>query len=200
MKNVVVACSVALLVLMGVAEDVTAADNDVPGNERGFYLEPGLGINWLDQETGHPQPADAGFHLSLVGGYRFHRRWAVELHTGYLHNVLPESVVDDGFFIETYEEDTLTQIPIVANLVYHFVTSSRFEPYLGAGIGVVNGANEDDSGFDGAVEFIAGVRYELGKTTALGLSYRFIMVAAASAFAEEAVGNDTVNLSLKLRL
>ena len=194
------ACAMVLLAAPGTVGDLTAAENEASDAKRGFYLEPGIGINWLDQEEGHPQPADAGYYLSLAGGYRFHSRWAVELHTGYVSNLLPESVDQNEHFTRTYEEETTTQIPIIANLVFHFVNSSQFEPYLGGGVGVVRGSNGGSSGFDGALEFMVGVRHQLGETTQLGLSYRFIMVGVASAMAEEAVGSDSINLALKFRL
>jgi len=200
MRFALYACSLVMLVAPAMAGDQPAAGGNASREAKGFYLEPGVGINWLDQEEGHPQPADAGYHLSLAGGYRFHRRWAVELHTGYLSNSLPETTVEDGIFTTTYEEDDLNQIPIVANLVFHLVTTSRLEPYLGGGVGGVFGSDKEDAGFDGALEFMAGVRYQLSERTDLGLSYRFIMVAAASMFAEEAVGNDSVNLALKFRV
>ena len=185
MKNVLLLIA-ALLVIVPAA----AAQTEPAGFERSYYLEPSLGVNWVDQETGHSQPADAGIHLGLVGGWRFHHRWALEFHTGYLHNVLPATT--------TRDEYGLTQVPFLPNIVFHFPNSSRLEPYLGAGLGIVYGSNDDSSGADGALEFMGGARYRLDERLELGLSYRFIMVAVASMFAEEAVGNDTVNLALKI--
>lgn len=185
MKN-----SLLLIPALLVTVTAAAAQTEPDAFERNYYLEPSLGINWVDQETGHSQPADAGLHLGLAGGWRFHRRWALELHTGYIHNVLPATT--------TRDEYSVTQVPLVPNLVFHFPNSSRLEPYLGAGLGIVFGSSDGDSGGDGALEFMAGARYRLDERLELGLSYRFIMVAVASIFAEEAVGNDTANLSLKI--
>ena len=185
MKNTLLLIT-ALLVIVPAA----AAQTEPVAFERYYYLEPSLGVNWMDQETGHSQPADAGIHLGLAGGWRFHRRWALELHTGFLHNVQPATTTQDEY--------SMTQVPLVPNLVFHFPNSSRLEPYLGAGLGIVYGTGDDRSGTDGALEFMAGARYRLNERLELGLSYRFIMVAVASIFAEEAVGNDTANLALKI--
>src|SRR5512137_1138258 len=55
---------------------------------RRWYVDLGAGINWLDQESGHPQPADTGYRLSVAGGYQMSPRWALELETGYISNGL----------------------------------------------------------------------------------------------------------------
>lgn len=156
----------------------------------GYYFEPSLGINWADQETDHSQPSDPGLHLGLVGGWRIDRRWALELHTGYLRNVQPATPDEP--------EQTTTQIPLLADFAFHFPNSSRFEPYLGGGLGIDIISSGGDRGVDAALQFNLGLRYRLDAGLELGLSYRYIMVAAGSVLAEEAVGNDTLNLSLKI--
>ena len=178
---------VAALLILLVASDALAQTEGPP---TGFYFEPSLGINWVDQETDHTHPADPGFHMGLVGGWRINRHWALELHTGYLRNIQPAT--------PDYQERTTTQIPLVANFAFHFPNSSRFEPYLGGGIGVDFVNQEGEQGADGALQVNLGVRYRLEERLELGLSYRFLMVAVGSMFAEEPVGNDTLNLSVKI--
>jgi len=101
---------------------------------------------------------------------------------------------------EAYDENDLTQVPFIAALDLMFPTSSRFEPHLGAGIGFLYGDSNSGSGSDGAFEFVAGVRYRLDPRKEIGLSCRFIDHIAASLFAGEAVGDDTLNLSLQFAL
>jgi outer membrane protein W len=186
MKQMTLAPAVLVLLL------ATAVHAQTDGFVRSLYVEPSIGICWVDQASGHTQPADTGYHLGLVGGWRFHRRWAVELHTGRIHNEVPAT--------GTREADSVTQVPLVANLAFHFPNSSRFEPYLSGGFGVVFATNKGDSGGDGLLEFAVGVRHTLNEQLELGLSYRFFMMVVNSAFAEEAVGDDTLNLARKIAL
>jgi hypothetical protein len=163
-----------------------------PTPVKGWYLAPGLGINWLDQEADHPQPADAGYRLSAAIGRRFSRRWALELETGYLSNTMPAT--------ERRAEGTLTQVPMVFNLIHTLPFRSALKPCLGVGLGVVFASDRGDSGGDVAVQFLVGARHALGQRTSLGFGYRFIMLSASSALASEPVGDDTLLLDLRLAL
>lgn len=172
-----------LLVSPAMAQE-TAAGN--------WYLDMGLGINWLDQESDHPQPADAGFRLSLACGHHFHPNWALELETGYLRNSSP--AVDDR------AEFTLNQVPLLLNLVHLFPTRTSLKPYIGVGAGVLIESGNDDTGGDAGLQAMIGVRHVLDARKSIGLGYRFIMMGATSALAEEPVGNDTLLFDLKLAL
>lgn len=184
-------CRVAMLLLavacLGLWPGVARCDP-----QRGWYLNGGLGIAHLDQEEGADPEADLGLHLGAACGFRFDRRWALELESGLLHNAIP----DDG----DEEGGSLSQIPLVLNAVFHFANPSRFEPYLGAGFGAALAWSEEDSGGDATLLFKAGVRHELNERAAIGLDYTFFMLGLTSAFVGEAVGNDTVNLSIRWRL
>lgn len=160
------------------------------GFARSLYVEPSIGICWVDQASGHTQPADTGYHLGLVGGWRFHPRWALEIHTGRIHSEVPATA--------TREAQSVTQIPLVANLAFHFPNPSGFEPYFGGGFGVVSATNKAILGGDGLFEFVVGVRHKLNEQLELGLSYRYFMMVVNSAYALAAVGDDTLNLALKI--
>jgi opacity protein-like surface antigen len=175
------------VVLCLLAAQSAVAQDAVP---RGWYLNLGLGINWLDQETGHPQPADAGFRLSAACGRTFNRRWALELETGYISNKLPAA--------GSHAEATLSQVPLLLNLIHTFPTRTSLRPYLGAGVGIVIASGEDDSGGDAAFQFMIGARHVLDERKSIGIGYRFIMLGATSALSEEPVGDDTLIVDLKL--
>jgi hypothetical protein len=177
----------ALLCLLAVPPAIAqeTADGD-------WYLNTGLGINWLDQESGHPQPADAGFRLSFAYGHHFNQRWALELETGYLRNTLP--AVDDR------EESTLSQVPLLLNLVHTFPTRTSLKPYIGAGGGVLIESGNEDTGGDAGLQAMIGVRHVLDARKSIGIGYRFIMMGATSALAEEPVGNDAILVDLKLAI
>jgi hypothetical protein len=163
-----------------------------PAADMGWYADLGAGINWLDQESGHPQPADTGFRLSAAIGRSYSKRWALELETGYLHNTLPAA--------ENKPEDSLTQVPVLLSLTRTFPTSSFVNPWLGVGAGIVIGSDNDDTGGDLALHFQAGVRHDLDARKSIGLSYRFIMMGAGSALAAEPVGDDSLLFDFRFAL
>jgi opacity protein-like surface antigen len=71
----------------------------------------------------------------------------------------------------------LTTMSYMVNGYYDIKTNSAFTPYIGAGIGMING-ELDDSGYtsDDTVfgyQFIVGAAYNVNKNFALDLSYRF---------------------------
>jgi opacity protein-like surface antigen len=160
--------------------------------EKGWYLNLGLGINWLDQESGHSQPADTGFRLSTACGRSFNQRWALELETGYLRNSSPA--------VDLHPESTLGQVPLLLNLVHTFWTGTSLKPYVGAGGGVVIATSHDDTGGDAGFQFLVGVRHVIDDRKSIGIGYRFIMLGATSAIAEEPVGDDTLLFDLRLAI
>lgn len=180
-------CAVLLLLVVVCALPPSVARGE-PAT--GWYLGGGLGLCHLDQEESRDEEADPGFHLGATCGYRFDRWWALELETGFIHNGMPAG--ED-------EEDLggLTQVPVVLNGVVHFANPSKLEPFLGAGAGLTLASTEEDSGGDATLLFKGGVRYRLSERAAIGLDYSFFMLGATSALAEEAVGSDTFNLSVR---
>jgi opacity protein-like surface antigen len=160
--------------------------------DKGWYLNLGLGINWLDQESGHSQPANAGFRLSTACGRSFNRRWALEFETGCLRNSSPA--------VDLHPESTLSQVPLLLNLVHTFPTRTSLKPYVGAGGGVVIASSNDDTGGDAGFQLLAGVRHVLDERRSIGIGYRFIMLGASSAIAEEPVGDDTILFDLRLAI
>lgn len=162
---------------------------------RHWYVDLGAGINWIDQESGHPQPADAGYRLRLAGGYQLSQRWGLELETGYLRNTFPATT--------DRPESALEQIPLLLNVVLTFPNRTSLKPYVGAGLGALFESSEgstSDSGGDVGGQLLVGARYVLDESKSIGLDYRFIMMGAASGLAEETVGNDSLLLYLRLEL
>lgn len=189
----VVTILTAVLCLLASFTAIAGQDGTAPpAAARLWYLDLGAGINWLDQESGHPQPADAGFRLSAACGRHLGRRWALELETGYLSNTLPA--------VEERQEKTLNQVPLLLNLFHLFPTNSTLKPYVGAGLGVMFESDGDDSGGDAGFQFMVGVRHVLSEGKSMGIGYRFIMFGATSALASEPVGNDALLLDLKLAI
>jgi opacity protein-like surface antigen len=163
-----------------------------PAADKGWYADLGAGINGLDQESGARRKADTGFRLCAALGHNYSKRWALELETGYLRNVVPAS--------EDVAEKTLTQVPMLVSLTRTFPTSSFVNPWLGLGAGIVFGSYDGASGGDLALHFQAGVRHDLNARKSIGLSYRFIMMGAGSVLAAEPVGDDSLLLDFRFAL
>ena len=175
-----------LLIVGGVMFRPEAARGDPA---RGWYLNGGLGLCWLDQEESKDPEADLGFRVVTGCGFRFNRRWAIELDSGFIRNNLPEDLPT--------EAGPMSQVPLVFNAVFHFANESRLEPYLGAGFGASVVSYNGDTGGDAALAFKAGVRYGINVRTAIGVDYTYFMLGATSAFIGEPVGDDTVNLGVR---
>ncbi len=157
----------------------------------GWYLSGALGLCHLDQEESIEEEADLGFHLGAACGYRFNRWWAVELQSGVIHNGMSAEAGEDEEF------GGLTQVPFVVNGILHFANDSNLEPFVGAGGGLALASTEEDSGGDAVLALKAGARYLVNERLAVGLDYTFFMLGATSALAEEPVGSDTFNLSVR---
>lgn len=120
---------------------------------------------------------DPGLRLDVGFGYYITDWLSTELETGILANVThlaDEAGGSDGvgFF----------QVPVLANLVCHIPTRSRFRPFVGVGFGGVANELEDydlfsgrsDSDFGIAWQALAGCRYQLSSKVDLGVGYKYL--------------------------
>ena len=117
---------------------------------------------------------DAGFGFNVSAGYNF-EPVRVEFEFGYKaadvdkFSALGVSVPAAG------SDDTV--MSYMANVYYDFKTTSPFTPYIGVGLGMLNGEftdvgfTEDDTVF--GYQFAVGAAYNFNKNVALDLSYRF---------------------------
>lgn len=185
-------CLLAATAATSQPEAAAPAAKAPPAATKAWYVDVGAGLNWLDQESGHPHPADTGLRLSAAVGRNLGSRWAMEIETGYLSNSLPET--------KDHEANNITQVPLLLNVFYIVPTQSPLKPFLGAGLGAMFVSDENDSGGDAGVHFMGGLRYTLDDGKSLGISYRFIMFGVISAVISEPVGNDSILLDLKLAI
>jgi opacity protein-like surface antigen len=170
-------------------------------SEKGFYFTVGAGINWATMGAwGSDMPADPGFALNGSIGYDFNKWIGAELNSGYLYN--------SG----TYQDTPLHQVPVILNALVHFPPHSKFDPYLGLGLG----GNVEHSkhtildpeegyllvgttGGDAAFQFTAGMNYYIREKIAVGAHYRYIWLFAASVIGLHDNGNNSLVLDLKYR-
>lgn len=157
---------------------------------RGWYLNAGVGINQLDLVGNEDLGADLGVRGVAGAGFRFNRRWALELDSGFIRNTFPDAGGPDK---------VLSQVPLVAAAVFHFPNASTFEPFVGVGVGGTTFFAGGDTGADYTFGFKGGVRRDIGERAAIGIDYTYFMWGVASIFLGEPAGNDTVNLTVQWR-
>lgn len=131
--------------------------------------------------------SDTGFGVNGVLGYAFSNGWRTELELGYRENDLDQLDLQAGFGDANGESvdvsgDT-SALSLMANTWYNFNTGSRFQPYLGGGIGVAQVAannvradgadlfDDDDVVF--AYQAGAGVDMGINDDLTVGVGYRY---------------------------
>ncbi len=150
--------------------------------ESGFYINVGIGANLAESvdlqiaSVSSSADLDVGVRLGVGVGYNINRYLGVEFDTGFLWNEFDDA---DG---------SLSHIPFMVNGVVRFPNASKFEPYLGGGIGgSANilyiddvGVDDADTDFNFAWQAMAGVRYKFNKNIALGVGYKYFGTSSSS--------------------
>lgn len=127
---------------------------------------------------------DTGYGFNVSAGYDF-EPVRVEFEFGYKKADL-DKVKALGISVPVSDTD-FRVMSYMANAYYDFKTNSPFTPYIGAGLGLLNGEfkspgfKDDDTVF--GYQFAAGAAFNFNKNIALDVSYRF--QNAASDFKSE---------------
>jgi len=157
---------------VGSSTQVGAADHLEPGP----YASFGAGLNMVNElslNSGGSRELDPGFRLSVAGGYRFTPIISAEIETGFLAN----DVKDAG-------DTALSQVPLLANVVFRWENSSPFVPFIGVGAGGVASfftvddviSEDDDSDVVFAWQVQLGVHYRINDNMSAGITYKYLGV------------------------
>ncbi len=134
--------------------------------------------------SGEQMKLDPGFQLDLSLGYRITPWLEVGPELGMTLNGV------DSFGNFSYDDTTLFQMPIMANVILELPNAKRFAPYIGAGVGGVASfltfgnhgydyywGEPDGSGGTFVLGFqaFAGLRYRFNDNFSMGVNYRFLM-------------------------
>lgn len=151
--------------------------------DTGLYFNADAGVNWAqdaDISSGGfttDLETDIGFRFSAGVGYNLNKNWGVEFDTGWIWNSIDKiggsSLSGDSSF---------SHIPFMVNVVYRYPIGSKFETYIGGGAGgtysILNidepGFSDDDGDIVFAWQVMAGVRYSLSETMAVGVGYKYL--------------------------
>jgi opacity protein-like surface antigen len=139
-----------------------------------YYVSFGAGVNIandVDLKGGGTAEFDPGFRVSVAGGYHFTPMISAEIETGYLFN----DVKDAG-------DASLSQVPVLAKVMFRFENSSQFVPFVGVGVGGVASffavddviSKGDDSDVVFAWQVQAGVHYRINDNMSAGITYKYL--------------------------
>jgi outer membrane autotransporter protein len=152
--------------------------------DNGWYIKGSGGASLLDDatfsEAGQSRDVsfDTGLALAGTAGYDF-SGFRIEAELGFREN---DVNTVDGISAQ----GNLTTSSLLFNAFYDFRNSSRWTPYLGAGIGgadifandiKVGSKTLDDDQIVFAYQLKAGVGYGLGRNMALSLDYSYFTTA-----------------------
>jgi len=163
--------------------EARAADATEPG----FYANFDVGVNFLSEVEG--REFDLGLRFGVAGGYRFTPMISAEIETGYLYNEVKDA-----------EDNTLSHVPLLANVMFRFENKSPFVPFVGVGVGGVVSfltiddviSEDDDSAVVFAWQVQAGVHYRINANMSAGITYKYLGVDSP----EFDVGGGTIELDV----
>lgn len=192
------------------------------GTFNGWYVGIEGGANWVNDNdavfsTPFTLPTlarveyDTGWTVLGTVGYAFENNWRAEFEAGYRQN---ES---DNIFIGTlatpFPGSDLSQVTLMANVLYDIPLSDRMAISLGAGIGADNvsfadGAGVDDDSWGFAYQGIVGLSYAIGRSTEVTLNYRYLVADGgtfaggplAAVYNTDDFNNNTVTIGLRFDL
>ncbi|HIJ97330.1 MAG TPA: porin family protein [Desulfuromonadales bacterium] len=129
---------------------------------------------------------DAGVGFNLLGGYNFDGA-RVEGEFGY-KNATMDKLSGSGGTVKLNDTD-ITIMSYMVNGYYDFKTNSQLTPFVGAGLGIINGEIKSQGSKDSDTVFgyqiAVGAGYNVNKNVVLDLAYRF--QGAASDFSKNNV-------------
>jgi opacity protein-like surface antigen len=155
-----------------------------PIASEGFYFAPAIGGAVVQDVNGYGGDVSFSFNpgvrCDLSIGYRLNEWFSLEFAPGFIYNSL-ETITIQG---SQYNVDgELIQVPLLINPILTIPTDSKWEPFLGLGVGGVytsqsnNAFSYYSSGTTTAWNFcysaLAGVQYHLEQDISFGFIYKF---------------------------
>ncbi|MEO0962036.1 MAG: outer membrane beta-barrel protein [Pseudomonadota bacterium] len=180
-KSLLAGAAIAAAALLG----TTAAHAD----DAGWYASLGGGVNWVDEISGNGASIDFDAGYTIVGavGYAYADsetgRFRAEGEISWTSNEL--DTISAGGVSATVGGE-LDQFGFMVQGLYDFLPDSGIRPYLGVGIGVVDGdvsatlggVTVKSDGTNFAYRGLAGVGIALGDSATLDVGYRFTGVTS----------------------
>jgi opacity protein-like surface antigen len=170
-----------LVSILGMAH---ADDSGVTYAKEGFYVGTELGgtvVPNVDLGSGFTADFNPGIRFDVPLGYRVNEWFSVEFAPGFMWNQLNSLEYDGASASST---GTLWQVPLLVNFILTIPTDSKWEPFVGGGVGglyssfdlnAVEGTDVNLSGTSWALGYsaLAGLNYHLSKDISFGFNYKF---------------------------
>lgn len=167
---------------------LTAGAANAAGLDEGWYLGGGVGWNHLE-ETDFSSAGvsnDVDFNEGVVGNLSVGYAWMNGLRSELEASVRSNNVDSISGTGASGSEGDFRSYNAMWNVLYDFKNSSRWTPYIGAGIGAswqdadniattfAPGTSIDETDVQFAYQGIAGVDYWMNNRTAWGLRYNYV--------------------------
>jgi OOP family OmpA-OmpF porin len=123
---------------------------------------------------------DPGVRFDFSGGINFSPYISAELETGIIGNRLDTF---NGISLSSMgQHGYLTQVPLLANLIFRAPLRYGITPYIGGGVGGVAstlylrqpGDRDSDTDINFAYQGMAGVKFALNRNMEVGVGYKFL--------------------------
>lgn len=160
-----------------------ASARSAPAGTFGPYLKVDGGMNMTSDTdlsiagNSGSLSLDMGYRVDAAVGYEFNRWVALEVEGGYAHNSVDKLTL--GPLVNSLSsESSLTQIPLLVNVVLRYENQTDFVPYIGAGAGGVltslKISDEKDNDIVFAWQGKAGVIYKIDEQAWIDVSYKLL--------------------------
>ena len=172
--------------ILAFTQSLTADDSSISYAKEGFYVGTELGgtvVPNIDLGSGVQLDTNPGIRFDVPLGYRVNEWFSLEFAPGFMWNSLNSFKVDSGESIST--GGSLWQVPLLVNFILTIPTNSKWEPFLGGGVGgLYASANFDEyagisiperslSSWALGYSALAGLNYHLTKDISFGFNYKF---------------------------
>ena len=147
---------------------------------------------------------DPGFRSGLVGGYQITDWFSGELELGFMENSIHEITGADRVHDAWY-----ANVPFMVNAKLQYPNSSKFIPYIGAGVGFseslmdvsqisLNGTSLNGYMWDTvfAWQGFAGLRYKINDQMGLSIEYHYFYADGANWQADFTSGTASDTMSM----
>ena len=192
MKNKILVVAISLLTLV-LTQPLKADDSSASYAKEGFYVGTELGGTVVPNvflgdvfQTGDNLSVDfnPGIRFDLPIGYRFNEWISMEFAPGVMWNSM-NAIQNDNTGASVSLGGNLVQVPLLVNFILTIPTNSKWEPYVGGGIGGLFSYMDftefnslslpENSGTSWALGYsaIAGLNYHISRDMSFGFNYKF---------------------------
>lgn len=129
-------------------------------SDTGWYLRAHTGLSFVDDTSGETRgigstngsakvDLDSGFLAGMALGYRYNAHWGAEIAWEYRSND-SETTLADG---SNFDDGNYASNAFYINGLYHFPMSTKWETYIGAGLGWLQEIDLDLETMDSEISY-----------------------------------------------